>query len=111
MTVVGITGGVGAGKSEVLNFLEENYNVEVLHSDDLAKQLILPGHACYDIIRQQFHDEDIWGGEVASAPGKPVIDKGKLAKLIFSDEAKRKKYDGIVRLRLQEPSCCRIRSP
>ena len=102
MHFIGITGGVGAGKSEVLNFLEENYNVEVLHSDDLAKQLILPGHACYDIIRQQFHDEDIWGGEVASAPGKPVIDKGKLAKLIFSDEAKRKKYDGIVHPAVKE---------
>lgn len=110
MHFIGITGGVGAGKSEVLNFLEENYNVEVLHSDDLAKQLILPGHACYDIIRQQFHDEDIWGGEVASAPGKPVIDKGKLAKLIFSDEAKRKKYDGIVHPAVKEEILRRVES-
>lgn len=108
MHFIGITGGVGAGKSEVLNFLEENYNVEVLHSDDLAKQLILPGHACYDIIRQQFHDEDIWGGEVAQAPGKPVIDKGKLAKLIFSDEEKRKKYDGIVHPAVKEEIMNRV---
>ena len=46
MHFIGITGGVGAGKSEVLNFLETNYKVEVLRSDELAKQLILPGPAC-----------------------------------------------------------------
>ena len=108
MHFIGITGGVGAGKSEVLNFLEKNYNVEVLRSDELAKQLILPGHACYDIIRVQFKDEDIWGGEVASAPGKPLIDKGKLARLIFSDEAKRKKYDGIVHPAVREEILRRV---
>lgn len=108
MHFIGITGGVGAGKSEVLNFLETNYKVEVLRSDELAKQLILPGHACYDIIRVEFHDDDIWGGEVASAPGKPLIDKGKLAKLIFSDEAKRKEYDGIVHPAVREEIMRRV---
>ncbi|MGN0242056.1 MAG: dephospho-CoA kinase, partial [Candidatus Weimeria sp.] len=108
MHFIGITGGVGAGKSEVLNFLETNYKAEVLRSDELAKQLILPGHACYDIIRVEFHDDDIWGGEVASAPGKPLIDKGKLAKLIFSDEDKRKKYDGIVHPAVREEIMRRV---
>ena len=108
MHFIGITGGVGAGKSEVLNFLETNYKVEVLRSDELAKQLILPGHACYDIIRVEFHDDDIWGGEVASAPGKPLIDKGKLAKLIFSDEEKRQKYDGIVHPAVREEIMRRV---
>ena len=108
MYYIGITGGVGAGKSEVLAFLQKNYNVEVLHSDDLARQLETPGHACYDIIREEFSDDDIWGAEDASHPGKPRIEWKKLADLIYADDTKRQKLDGIVHPAVKEEIAKRV---
>ena len=37
MQVIGITGGVGAGKSAILEYLEENYKVKVLVADRIAQ--------------------------------------------------------------------------
>lgn len=36
MKVIGITGGIGAGKSEVLKFLADNYKCEIIMADDVA---------------------------------------------------------------------------
>ena len=41
MITIGVTGGVGAGKSEILHYLEREYNCRVLLSDDAAKELEL----------------------------------------------------------------------
>ena len=39
MRVIGITGGVGAGKSKVLEYLEEKYNCQVILADKVAHML------------------------------------------------------------------------
>lgn len=48
MQVIGITGGVGAGKSAILEYLEENYRVKTLEADRIAERLMEPGTECYD---------------------------------------------------------------
>lgn len=48
MQVIGITGGVGAGKSAILEYLEENYRVKNLEADRIAEKLMEPGTECYD---------------------------------------------------------------
>ena len=48
MITIGVTGGVGAGKSEILHYLEREYNCRVLLSDDAAKELELPGRVLYE---------------------------------------------------------------
>ena len=50
MKTIGITGGVGAGKSLVLNYLQNHYNARVYLADDIANDLKLPGQSCYDKI-------------------------------------------------------------
>ena len=40
MKVIGITGGVGSGKSEVLKFLEQEYGAVVCQMDEVAKNLV-----------------------------------------------------------------------
>lgn len=50
MKTVGITGGVGAGKSQVLSYINENYNVFILLADDVANALKEPGKSCYESI-------------------------------------------------------------
>lgn len=47
MKIIGITGGVGSGKSRVLSFLEEKYNAVVCQADQVAWKLQEPGEKCY----------------------------------------------------------------
>ena len=47
MQVIGITGGVGAGKSAILEYLEQNYRVKNLIADKIARMLMEPGSECY----------------------------------------------------------------
>ena len=43
MKTIGITGGVGAGKSAVLEYLADNYNCDIIMTDDVAKGLYTKG--------------------------------------------------------------------
>ena len=89
MRFIGITGGVGAGKSEIMGYLAKKPDTRVVLADEIAHELMSPGTACYDKISETFGTEDIFlpqGG----------LDRGKLAAVIFSDEAKRRQMNAIV---------------
>lgn len=47
MKVVGITGGVGAGKSTVVGILEQHFETKYLHCDVIAHELMEPGGSSY----------------------------------------------------------------
>lgn len=89
MKFIGITGGVGAGKSEILRFIERDYPAKVVLADELAHDLMRPGTECYQKIQAEFEKEDIFlerGG----------LDSAKLAAVIFSDSKKREALNNIV---------------
>lgn len=46
--MIGITGGVGCGKSTVLNLIKENFNAFIIMADDVAKDLMKKGKKGYD---------------------------------------------------------------
>ena len=48
MITIGITGGVGAGKSTVLDFLEEKYQAYVMKADEIGHLVMEPGQSCYE---------------------------------------------------------------
>ena len=48
MRVIGITGGVGAGKSTVLQYLESVLGAYVIQADLVGHQVMEPGERCYD---------------------------------------------------------------
>ncbi|MBO5303491.1 MAG: dephospho-CoA kinase [Lachnospiraceae bacterium] len=89
MKFIGITGGVGAGKSELLHFMEKEYPVKVVLADELAHELMMPGAVCFNRIKEAFAGEDIF-----SSDGR--LDAGKMAQVIFSDENKRERMNEIV---------------
>lgn len=89
MKFIGITGGVGAGKSELLHFMEREYPVRVLLADEVAHELMEPGTECYKEIVNAFGNEDIFQPD-------GTFDRIKLAKVIFSDIEKREKMNAIV---------------
>ena len=50
MLVIGITGGVGAGKSSILKTLEEHCNCKIVLADDVGNKVKEPGQKCYQQI-------------------------------------------------------------
>lgn len=92
--VLGITGGVGAGKSTVLAYLEEKYHAEVLQLDEAAHRLMEPGEWCYDKIVAAF------GRNILAPDG--TIDRRKLYQKAFVSEEQVKRLNGIVHPQVKE---------
>lgn len=88
MMTIGITGGVGAGKSKILSYIEEHYNSKVIRADEVAHLLEEPGHECYDRIVA------LLGSDVLQADG--AIDKKKMAAVIFNDKEKLSGINAII---------------
>ena len=78
MKVIGITGGVGAGKSEILSYLKEHCNCRILMADRLAEELEEPGQDCYDQLLA------LLGREILQEDGR--IDRKKMAARAFADK-------------------------
>lgn len=89
MKFIGITGGVGAGKSAILDYLKNKPDTKVMLADEIAHELMVPGTQCYDRLKAEFGTEDIYQKD-------GYFDRIKLAQVIFSDDEKRKKLNGIV---------------
>ena len=88
--ILGLIGGVGSGKSTVTKVLKEEYGFELLLTDDIAKQLELPGGCCYEALVNAFGE-----GILQEGPGSR-IDNPKLAARIYADAAALKTVNGIV---------------
>ncbi len=52
--VIGVMGGVGSGKSELLNYLKESYQAKIFEADLIAKECMNPETECMQRIRQHF---------------------------------------------------------
>ncbi len=81
MKIIGITGGVGAGKSLIMSYLSEHENTYIAEADKIAKELYLPGNTVYEKVLEAFSEFDI-------CDEKGVLDKMKLSKLVFNDSDK-----------------------
>ena len=88
LRVIGVTGGVGAGKSTVLEYLQEKYGAKVFLADEVAKKLLLPGEVCYEQVRELF-PRDVFTDDGS-------IHREKMAELIFAHPEYRKKQNEIV---------------
>ena len=86
MLRVGLTGGLGAGKSTVARMLAER-GALVLSSDEIGRELMRPGQAVYAAIVQRF------GLEVVRADG--TLDRAVLARLAF-DEGRLEELNALV---------------
>ena len=86
--VLGITGGVGAGKSTVLSYLEKRYGARVILCDDVARMLQEPGKACYEPMKE------LLGEDVLRMDGG--FNRKLVAERVFADEEMLKRLNGIV---------------
>jgi dephospho-CoA kinase len=87
MLLVGLTGGIGTGKSTVARMLEK-WGAVVFDADVLARQAVAPGTPGFDQVVERF-------GPNVLAPGGG-LDREALASIVFSDPAARRDLEGIV---------------
>lgn len=88
MKIIGITGGVGAGKSSILNYLRDKYNAYILLTDIVGAKLMTPrGEAYKQIV-------DTFGTGILKE--NKEINKEKLASIVFNNKDEIKKLNNIV---------------
>ena len=92
--VIGITGGVGAGKSTILSYLEQKYHAVVIRADEAAARLEEPGQLCYESIVREF------GESFLEADGR--LDRNKLAQEVFARPERLQKLNEIVHPAVRE---------
>ena len=88
MRVIGITGGVGSGKSAALDILKEDLGAVLFIADDIGRQLMQPGQDCYRQIVNAF------GRQILCGDGS--IDRAALAGMAFTDRSILEKLNAIV---------------
>lgn len=88
MKIIGITGGVGAGKSELLSYLVQNYSCRVLLADEVGNRVKEPGQPCYHAL------VELLGESVLD--GNREIDRKRMADMIFGDEHLLQRVNAII---------------
>lgn len=102
MLILGLTGGIGCGKTAVLTILKEEYDAYIIEADRLAHELMEPGKTVYQGIVDAFGMEVLMDADIdisAPAEGNAVTDNGqstvnrsidrkKLGDIVFHDKDK-----------------------
>jgi dephospho-CoA kinase len=88
MLLVGLTGGIGAGKSTFAVLLAER-GAQVIDADLLGRDALRPGEDAWKAVVEQF-------GDVILAAGSMEIDRKRLAAIVFNDAKQRVALNAIV---------------
>ncbi len=94
MKVIGITGGVGSGKSALLGYIKEKYSCRLILADEAAHRVKEPGQPCYDKLVELL-SEDILNRD-------GTIDKNRMAARIFGSEELLRQVNQIVHPAVRE---------
>ena len=84
---IGLTGGIGSGKSTVAALLA-GHGATLIDTDLIARQLTLPGGAAIDRIAAAF------GSELIDAAG--ALDRARMRALVFADASARQRLEAIL---------------
>jgi dephospho-CoA kinase len=93
MILVGLTGGVGMGKTRAARFIQQR-GIPVIDTDVLAREVVEPGQPAWEQIRRDF------GEEIIGPDGQ--LRRDELARQVFADESRRKHLESITHPRIRE---------
>jgi dephospho-CoA kinase len=93
MKLLGLTGGIGSGKSTVASMFSE-LGADVIDADDLARQIVEPGQPALAEIQAAF------GPAVVGTDGR--LDRKRLADIVFADTGSRARLNAITHPRIRE---------
>lgn len=88
MKIIGITGGIGSGKSRVLHLLQTQYQAYIVEADSLAHKLMQKEQPAYNRICETF------GTDIVGTDGE--LDRTILGKIVFGNEKKLQQLNAIV---------------
>lgn len=91
--IVGLTGGIGSGKSTVCSMLAAKGG-KIVDADAIVHELQVPGQVVFDEMVEAF------GPEILQADG--TLDRAKVGQIVFADPEKRQKLQAIVWPRVGE---------
>ena len=94
MRFIGITGGIGAGKSEILHYIGERYKCEIYLADEVAHLVKQPGTRGYEELVK------LLGTDAVAADGQ--IDKAVMADKIFARPELLEQVNGIIHPAVRE---------
>ena len=87
MLVIGLTGGIGSGKSTVAEMFE-SLGVPIIDMDRIARQIVEPGQPALTQIKQAF------GEKIVAASGQ--LNRQQLSKIIFDSAERRHQLEAIL---------------
>ena len=100
MLILGLTGGIGSGKTAVLTILKEEYDAYIIEADHLAHELMNPGRTVYQGIVDAFGTEILIDTDIDTSVSAEEnvatdndqstvnrsIDRKKLGDIVFHDK-------------------------
>src|SRR6202165_948 len=92
MKVLGLTGGIGSGKSVVASMFAQ-LGPDVVAADQLAREVVEPGQPALEDIATAF------GRDILLPDGR--LDRGKLGRIIFADPVARGRLNAITHPRIR----------
>ena len=87
MLKIGLTGGIGSGKSTIADLFSQ-YNIPIIDADIIARQLVEPEQPALKLIHAAF------GDVVFNTNGS--LDRDKLRQIVFSSKTKKKQLESIL---------------
>ncbi|MEI7730053.1 MAG: dephospho-CoA kinase [Verrucomicrobiota bacterium] len=99
MKLLGLTGGIGMGKSTAAQWLREN-GIPVTDTDEIAREVVEPGQPALAEIRRDF------GPEYLDAEGR--LRRDAMAKKVFADASARQRLEAILHPRIRETWQARV---
>jgi len=86
MKIIGLTGNIASGKTEVANFFKD-LGAKVIDADQIARDIVEPGEVAWREITDEF------GSKIQNSD--ETINRKKLGEIIFNDQDKRQKLNKI----------------
>ena len=87
MFIIGLTGGIGSGKSTIASWFRE-WHIPVIDGDKLAREAVNPGSPALSILA------DVFGKEILSEEG--TLKRRQLGQIVFQDKAKLSRLNQIM---------------
>lgn len=98
--VIGLTGGIGSGKSAVAQMIREQGH-PVMDADVMARQVSEPGRPAYHDIARAWPEVVGGQGPGGEAPEQAQIDRKRLAQIVFADPDSRRRLEAITHPRIR----------
>lgn len=94
MKVIGLTGGIGAGKSTVLSYLENTWSAYTIQADQVGHLVMEPGERCYEKVIALFGKKIIKNDK--------TIDRKMISDVVFCNEEMRQKLNRLLHPAIKE---------